>query len=290
MTWQPRGAASRGNSRESVGLLNWSTVAGMMGAKCLVSNGGIMGRMLRRFFRKRLRLLSFILAGVLGLASLGTAAIAMYGAQPIPPVPISVASYLASPPTQPPRRVVKKLVVMGDSMTAGSKNTVIWPKIFADTNNMQLELLASGGAAYTQPRKPLMDQAKKAVSLRPSVIVVAGGANDRKTSGAETLAAATDVLAYLKQAAPEATVLVVGPLANGSSDDPGFGVASDAVRSAAAATGLPFLDAFGEAWLPDHSVIQTDNVHATDEGQQMIAEKLQNKVADMGLFVPGGQE
>lgn len=186
-------------------------------------------------------------------------------------------------PIAPPPPPVHVIAALGDSMTAGSKNEVIWPTVASEKLGVDVIVKATGGSAYTQERKPLIDQAKLAAVSHPSVIVIAGSIDDRKSSSEAIKAAASEVYAYLKQELPNTRVIVVGPFWD-IAPVPGVREANAATKAAAEAAGLPFWDAIAENWLLDRALIQEDGLHPTDAGQQVIAEKMAAKISETGIL------
>lgn len=186
-------------------------------------------------------------------------------------------------PIAPPPPPVHVIAVLGDSMTAGSKNEVLWPNVTSKELGVKVLLKATGGSAYTQERKPLIDQAKDAAKLQPSVVIIAGSINDRKSAPEAISAAASEVYAYLKQALPNSRVAIVGPFWD-IAPVPGVHEANAAIKSAAESAGLPFWDAISEGWLPDPSLIQEDGLHPTDAAQQLLGEKMAAKITESGIL------
>lgn len=175
------------------------------------------------------------------------------------------------------------LMVIGDSMSAGANNEATWPELVADETGMRLKMLATGGAAYTQDTKPFINQAKDVPLLNPAVVIVAGSVNDRTSSAEKIKAAAGELYAYLEEEFPGAEVFVVGPISSSASPLEGVSDASAAIEAAAKDAGLAFWDPLGDEWLPDKSLIQGDNLHPTDEGQQQLAERLGGKLLEAGV-------
>lgn len=194
----------------------------------------------------------------------------------------AAANFTPSPRPIPTFEQAPLLMVIGDSMSAGANNEATWPELVADEYGMRLKMLASGGSAYTQEAKPFIDQAKDVPLLSPAAIIVAGSVNDRASSNEEIAKAAGELYAYLGEEFPGSEVFVVGPISSSASPLEGVPAANAAIEAAAQDAGLIFWDPLGEEWLPDKSLIQEDNLHPTDEGQQQLAEQLGSKLLDAG--------
>lgn len=102
-------------------------------------------------------------------------------------------------------------------MSAGSNNETLWPDVVAREFGLRLHSPATGGAAYTQERKPFTDQAQKIEFDRPNILIVAGSVNDRAADPETLTEAATELLSALKSKYPAAHVVAVGPLGSSAS-------------------------------------------------------------------------
>lgn len=57
-------------------------------------------------------------------------------------------------------------------------------------------------------------------------------------------------------------------------------MANQAVEDAANLADVTYWDPLGEAWLPDMALIQSDNVHPTDQGQKALAKVIGEHLTD----------
>lgn len=187
----------------------------------------------------------------------------------------------AAPQSIPTQTYDPTLLVIGDSMSAGANNEVIWPELVAEKYDMSLRMLASGGAAYTQENEPFLDQAKELPLLTPAAIIVAGSVNDREARTEKLKSAASELYAYLEDEFPDSPVFIVGPISGSHIE--GVAQASDVLKSAAKDAGLPYWNPTAENWLPSMAVVQDDNLHPTDEGQRLIAEQIAEYLEEAGV-------
>ncbi|RKM72230.1 SGNH/GDSL hydrolase family protein [Rhodococcus opacus] len=132
------------------------------------------------------------------------------------------------------------------------------------------------------PEKVFAAQVEHAVWTQPDIIIVAGSRNDQyepyKVRGA-----ADTLFADLKAKAPQAQIVAIGPMWDNSAPSAGVVEADAAVRSAAEAAGIQFIEVLAEDWLGDPLLIQADGVHPTDIGQQVIAERVNATVPTVTL-------
>ena len=201
----------------------------------------------------------------------------VYAARPAPQEP--AAAYVPVAPERLPR-----LAVIGDSYSAGANNKVKWPTLLAKSRGWYVNNVASGGTGYVaDPETSFPTKGGQATEKDPDIVIVAGSRNDQYAPRAAVYAAATGLYAELKEKAPQAQIVVIGPMWDSSAPTPGVIEANIATRDAAAAAGLPFLDALAGNWLADRSLVQADNTHPTDDGQRVIFERIDEFVPDVQI-------
>jgi lysophospholipase L1-like esterase len=136
--------------------------------------------------------------------------------------------------------------------------------------------LAPGGG------DPMPDRVPAIVAARPDVVVVAGGTNDVFWGypPRDVERAAADLLADLRAGLPDAEVVVLGPLPTSfdAVDDPN--PTREAVRAAAEAAGVTYLDAgavVGAAVTDEAEwdrYISDDGLHPNERGYAALADAL----------------
>lgn len=122
-----------------------------------------------------------------------------------------------------------------------------------------------GGSTYP-------DRIGSAVSQQTDVIVIQGSTNDSASRPDEVAAAATRTFDTIKSAAPNAVVVVVGPLLAPLSEDSVLGM-RDALAGATTAAGFLFVDPIAEGWLREPNRY-SDGLHPNDEGYKEIQSRL----------------
>jgi lysophospholipase L1-like esterase len=93
-------------------------------------------------------------------------------------------------------------------------------------------------------------------------------------------AAAREAIATIRNGAPDAAVVVIGPLWPDGSPPAGVRNNRDVIRAAAETAAVPFVDPLAEGWLTDGTgLVGEDDVHLTDAGQAVLADLVQPVVA-----------
>lgn len=174
------------------------------------------------------------------------------------------------------------LVVIGDSYSQGWDNTVVWPELFAMTHGYRLENLSISGTGFvnTAGTSTFLQRIRQADVADPSLIIFAGSRNDVLSTADEVRAAAREAFTTARKRFPDARVIAVGPIWDNSDPIPAVEEINRGVARAAEAAGVEFIDALAANWLRDPSVIHPDGIHATDDGQQDLADGIAASIAD----------
>jgi hypothetical protein len=194
------------------------------------------------------------------------------------PSPGPSASPTASPSSSTPARQ-PKLVVLGDGI-AGTAATN-WPAVLAGRLNAVLVNRAQSGTGYTvapqSGTKPYPDRVEEIVGQHPDVVIVEGSRNDKDAGRTRT--AAEDVFQRLRRGLPDAKVLVIGPIYS-SETRQGTVAVNEAVKAAARAAGLPYLDPVADGWFtgPAHDHIGPDGVYPTEAGHRYLVSLIEPQV------------
>lgn len=167
------------------------------------------------------------------------------------------------------------VAVVGDSMTAGRDNRVVWPTLLGRRTGMPVANFAlpdtgfvadgGGGHAFTH-------QVDRALAMRPAVVVIVCGQADNAYAGGDAIrTGVVDAVNKVKLAGGR--VLVVGPTWYEVPIPSTVQSVSDAVREAAAGADVPFLDALDPPWLTP--VLMARDVNGpNDDGQSVIADHI----------------
>lgn len=169
-----------------------------------------------------------------------------------------------------------RTIVIGDSFAGGTgaTNTVIdgFVRYMADYLGWDdVAPSGLGGGGYLVGAATFADRIQHdVIAYSPDVVIVTGGFNDYASKTlAQILAAATSLFSTLQTGLPNALIIVAGPFFSGGVRDfPATGTlldARDAIKSAATAAGLPFIDLLEiplPAWTTTVSTTLSANVSA----------------------------
>jgi hypothetical protein len=167
------------------------------------------------------------------------------------------------------------IAVVGDSLTAGSNNQVVWPTLLAQRTGWSVAnfalpgsgFAADGRGGYSFPR-----QVDRALALRPRVVLFFGGVDDGNYAFTGVIGTAvTDALNKVKNAGPRA--LVIGPTWYGTAVPKAITAVSDEIGQSSQKASVPFLNALNPPWLTIDQM-QANLGGPNDAGQSAIADKV----------------
>jgi lysophospholipase L1-like esterase len=171
-------------------------------------------------------------------------------------------------------------VFLGDSYTSGyegvGEGATGWPAIVSAAFGWRFSNLAVPGTGFVNPgwtAEPMRTQLAEVIRLKPGVVVIAGGHNDRRYGADRASDAADDVIDRLRTALPNAILVVVGPIWQDGSPAPAIVGLRNHLRSKAAAVGALFIDPLAGRWFAgsNHAFIGADGIHPTSAGHRHIA-------------------
>lgn len=198
-----------------------------------------------------------------------------------------------SPP--PPTKInYLRVTVVGDSYAAGmgASSSGGWTRVAARTNCWSVQLQAQpdtgyvtagtdASTAFADPRK-----LEDATASNPELILVQGSISDAGKSG--IYEAAKAVYEKLRERAPQAIIVVIGPT-NAPSIGPAANYANrDAIQAAAEQAGLTFIDPIARDWLPDPGLYAPDQVNLNGKGHRAYADDVRSALQDSGLKTRNG--
>jgi lysophospholipase L1-like esterase len=174
-------------------------------------------------------------------------------------------------------------VFLGDSFTSGWNGGGIgargWPRLVGAARGWKTVNLAVAGTGFVNPgwtKQPIEALVASAVHQHPDVIVLAGGHNDSRWSVSATAGAADDAIDRLRASAPDALLVVVGPIWQDGNPPRRCLALRDRLRDKAAEVGAVFIDPLADGWFSGraHRLIGPDGVHPTDAGHRLIANRV----------------
>lgn len=174
------------------------------------------------------------------------------------------------------------VTVVGDSYTAGSAMNQgdEWWALVDSQNGIAVERYAVGGTGYASTRE--MDYGPSNFLTRlermpnnVANLMFFGSINDGRLGYQATYDAAAATYTAAKAKWPEARLLAVGPASPTWPTPTAYTTSRDAVRDAAAASGVAFFDPIEARWFADApELIGDDGIHPTDAGHEYLAARL----------------
>lgn len=202
-----------------------------------------------------------------------------------------------------------KIMWLGDSWTEGKIGTGYATSYLSGIAQMATSLLGwgvpymagQGGTGYVNDGgggslAPFGDsnRVSRVAAVNPDVLMIMGSTNDNSSSAATIQANAYALYSTLQAQLPQTKILVVGPQSRGVNNDVANSYTNcAAVKAAAQAAGLPFLDMLNEGWITGAGIYGTttgvgngdlfmgaDNVHLQQAGCEYVARRIAAWIAD----------
>lgn len=180
--------------------------------------------------------------------------------------------------------------VIGDSYANGSGASMpgkAWPNVLASSLCWKLTKDSQPGTGYVDAGapadggSPYTERLTKATENDPALIIVQGSTNDTAEPG--VFEAASTVYRELRTRAPQARLVAIGPTYAPSIDPNEVRAVRDALRDAAARSGVEFVDPLIDPWLPDDSLYSADRLHPTDAGHAEFASDVRVSIEPLGI-------
>ncbi|MFC5822640.1 SGNH/GDSL hydrolase family protein [Nonomuraea insulae] len=176
------------------------------------------------------------------------------------------------------------MMFVGDSFTVGSGPVPTWRTYASETARMlgwQPIIAGAGGTGFcNQGRagRTFQRSFEEELAWRPApdLLVISGGHNDRRWSPDHVRRAAASLLAEVRTRWPRTKTVMVGPIWLEDPPRRAYAV-RDALREAARAAGVRFLDPMLRRW-PAEAILP-DGVHPTLIGHESIAAWLSAELA-----------
>lgn len=237
----------------------------------------------------RSRLLLAAAGAVLALAAsvlaacqpVGTAVLGLGADSSVTDLPTSLPTDPALPRQMPVSRA--KIVVLGDSISTGFRTSVqaSWPNVMVqdfarDGVGVTVINGAQNGAGYVEPGSadlPFDAQARAAVVPDADVVLVFGSENDRGQNTGQISTKAGETIAVIRDKAPAARILLIGPASYTPVIDPQLAAIRDAISGAAQSAGVTFVDPIQLQWIMGQAdtLIGPDADHPTVRGHEYLA-------------------
>lgn len=189
-----------------------------------------------------------------------------------------------------------RVVVLGDSDTGGAGQPA-WPELLRERlPGVEVDAVTTGDSGYvsTVPGEPTLPDLVSGTDLaNADVVVLSGSRFDAAGISDQVSAAAQEAITAVREQAPDAGLVVIGPVWPGGGPPAGVRNNRDVIRSTAAAASVRFVDPLTDGWLvEDEGLVGEDAVHLTKAGQAALADLVEPVVVEALAAVadasPGG--
>jgi lysophospholipase L1-like esterase len=200
--------------------------------------------------------------------------------------------------------VTPTAVVVGDSIstvTAPAGPNIAFPLVTGRLLGWQVKVDAHPDTGFTTPdgrdaqHPSFAATARCVVATHPRIVIVALGSDDAGLPDPARMvqSRATEGLADLHRRLSRAQIVVVGPLPSGSTPSQALQAVRDAVRAAAQAAHVGFIDPIAEGWITGQQtdpgsgnanrMISADGRHLTPAGHAYVGLRLATDLSRLGL-------
>jgi len=226
-----------------------------------------------------------VIAVILLVTAIGVGLAAWYASNRTTPAFEAPANAGASAEPSPTSADGLVLAFYGDRYTAGTQQGGLgpagWPAILTerlDARATEVHALIDAGYVATSTFGDFTYEALAGQQPEPDadVTIVFGSRNDFQASRRDITAAATRTFDIILAAAPNTQVLVIGPVGTDAAVLPELPLVRDAVRDAALAAGVTYVDPLAERWFSDDvGLIGPDRISPTDAGHAYLADQIE---------------
>lgn len=175
----------------------------------------------------------------------------------------------AAPTTRPVVVAIGDSIMEGHGLSAGQA----WIATIANRDDWHFTNLASDGSGFLKVGNKgdtFADQARAAIALHPSVIVLAGSSNDLGEPDGALAKATGTTIASIRAALPNVRIVAVSAIWGATSVPSQLNDIDNQVQAAIAAVGGEYLN-IGQPLSGHPELMQSDAVHPTAAGQRVLA-------------------
>jgi len=176
------------------------------------------------------------------------------------------------------------VVAIGDSIMDGHglKPSRAWPELIGQATNWQLTDLASDGTGFTavgDDGDTFQDEAVEAVTLHPSIVIIAASSNDLGEDPTEVSDDVTATMSYLRDSLPDAQIIAFNAFWGADAPPPELAALDSDLEYASTVTGAHYLD-IGQPLAGRPQLMQFDGVHPTARGLVVLAAAIAAAIRD----------
>jgi acyl-CoA thioesterase-1 len=231
-------------------------------------------------FSRTLRILGVVGAFLVASAMAGAVAHASTSRTAATP-----RSSVATAPAAPTARTAPlTAVAIGDSIMDGHglSEAQSWPSLLAASQGWDLTDLASDGTGYKAvgvENDTFQAQADKAVALDPDIVIVAGSSNDLGQDTAAVQQAEAKVVQTISTKLPTARIVAVNTFWGDTAPPAQLADFDAVIEQAVTGSSGTYLDV-GQPLAGRADLMQSDDVHPTAAGQQLLASSIGDRLPD----------
>ena len=181
-------------------------------------------------------------------------------------------------PTRTPAADSPRVVVVGDSYTAGSTQdsgeAARWPAL------IDVEPIAVSGVGSARGTTTFSSLAED-IPANATTVLFFGSINDQGLGYDKVRAGAQQAFETARERAPDAQLIVIGPPWVDANPSDALLTVRDAVAGAAQAADARWVDPLAEQWfVGQEGLIGFDGIHHTDTGHAYLAERIAKVLAE----------
>jgi lysophospholipase L1-like esterase len=178
-----------------------------------------------------------------------------------------------------------RVLVVGDA-DAGGTGPAAWPALLGERlPDVEADAVTTGDSGYVSAmtgEQTLPDLVAVADLAGVDVVVLSGSRFDAAGISDRVSTAAQEAIGAVREKAPDADLVVIGPLWPGGGPPAGVRNNRDVIRSAAEAASVRFVDPLADGWLTDgDGLVAGDDVHLTAAGQEELANLVQPQLEEV---------
>lgn len=192
-------------------------------------------------------------------------------------------------PAEPATYNHLKVSILGDSYAVGigAPQGAGYQDILTTSLCWVTNLSGQSGTGFGNPGAedrdvgPFPTRTAAVASTKPELILVQGGMEDVRRSDVRAEADAT--FTQLKSEAPDARIVVVGPTAPPAANHDEISAVRDAIKAAANAANVTFIDPIEEGWLANPALYGIEGLHPTAAGHKEFAASIRAQLEGLSL-------
>ncbi|HET6824490.1 MAG TPA: SGNH/GDSL hydrolase family protein [Amnibacterium sp.] len=222
------------------------------------------------------RLISVLILAALIVICLVLAALGVVKATESASQAARAAAAYTPPPPSAAAVATPVVTIIGDAASGASSASTAWPALVAKQLKVTVRPSAAAGEGWIAKGQGGATFVTDAAKVPPTstVVVFFGGASDQKQTALAVVSAEGKALADVHKRAPQAKIVVVGPVSTAAKAPQPLLRVRDAERTAAQAAKVRFVDPIAAKWFSGQAGVVGADGTPTAKGQKLIADAL----------------